>query len=119
MPFSLKTEIGQSIRQHWRQRWPWLLLLAVSALLHLWRLAEPAEVAFDESLVGRFASYYFSGEYYFDIHPPHMKLIYAALGALAGVPQGFSFHPHGLHYPGGFYLWMRLFPALCGLAGGV
>lgn len=114
MPFSLKTEIGQPIRQHWRQRWPWLLLLAVSALLHLWRLAEPAEVAFDESLVGRFASYYFSGEYYFDIHPPHMKLIYAALGALAGVPQGFSFHPHGLHYPGGFYLWMRLFPALCG-----
>ena len=95
---------------------PWLWLLAVSALVHLWRLAYPAEVVFDEALVGRFASFYAKGEYYFDIHPPHMKLIYAALAALAGQPAGFDFPAHEVPYPTGFYVWLRLFPALCGTA---
>ena len=97
-----------------RLRSPWVLLLLVSLLLHFWRLSFPAAIAFDESLVGHFASYYYRGEYYFDIHPPHLKLIYAGLGWLAGVPADFTFQPYNDPYPGNFYLLMRCFPALCG-----
>ena len=95
--------------------WQWVyLLLGVSVCLHFWRLGRPAEVAFDESLVGAFASNYLSGTYYFDIHPPHMKLIYALVGWLGGWTPAMGFPQVGLAYPDGYYLAMRAFPALCG-----
>ena len=93
---------------------PWFILFFASACMHYWQLGYPNQIAFDESLVGHFASYYFTGEYYFDIHPPHMKLIYAALAWLAGMPEGFNFQPFSTNYPTNFYVWIRLFPAFCG-----
>lgn len=106
--------LDRPIIRHLRT-WQWLyLLLGVSLCLHFWRLGQPAEVAFDESLVGEFASHYLSGTYYFDIHPPHMKLIYALVGWLGGWTAALGFPQVGLAYPDGYYLAMRALPALCG-----
>ena len=61
-----------------------VLLLAVSAALHgLW-LSEPRSVVFDEVHFGGFAEAYVSSRaYFFDIHPPHAKLIIAGTAGLA------------------------------------
>ncbi|MBK6851770.1 MAG: phospholipid carrier-dependent glycosyltransferase [Burkholderiales bacterium] len=106
--------LDRPITRHLRA-WRWLyVLLGVSVWLHFWRLGQPAVVAFDESLVGEFASHYLSGTYYFDIHPPHMKLMYALLGWLGGWTPAMGFPVVGAAYPDGYYLVMRAFPALCG-----
>lgn len=106
--------LDRPITRHLRA-WRWLyVLLGVSVWLHFWRLGQPAVVAFDESLVGEFASHYLSGTYYFDIHPPHMKLMYALLGWLGGWTPAMGFPVVGAAYPDGYYLAMRAFPALCG-----
>ncbi|MEY2688802.1 MAG: hypothetical protein RL375_3000, partial [Pseudomonadota bacterium] len=97
------------------RRWRWLMLLfAVSLALHFWRLGEPGVVVFDESLVGEFASHYLTGVYYFDIHPPHLKLLYAFIGRLGGWTAAMGFPAVGQPYADGFYLSMRAFAALCG-----
>ena len=87
--------------------------LAFSLALHVWHLGFPNVVAFDESLVGNFAHAYLSGQYVFDIHPPHMKLIYAAIGWLFGMPSVNPFEL-GRPYAGSFYVAMRALPAMLG-----
>lgn len=91
----------------------WLLFCG-SALLHFWRLGLPAEVVFDESLVGTFSHAYAHGSCLFDIHPPHLKLIYAAIGHLFGMPEANPFAIPEAPYHGAFYIAMRSFPALAG-----
>ena len=62
-----------------------LLLLALGALLHLYRLAEPRRVVFDEVHFGGFVNNYLGDHaYFFDIHPPHAKLLIAGVAALGG-----------------------------------
>lgn len=95
---------------------PWIALFLVALALRCWGIGQPAEVAFDESLVGRFFSAYFSGVYYFDIHPPHLKLFYAFLAWLGGMPPSYNFPGPETPYPSDFYVLLRLFPALCGAA---
>lgn len=113
-PLAPADRAGRALAHHLSQgRWLYLLL-GVSLLLHAWRLGQPAEVAFDESLVGEFASHYLSGTYTFDIHPPHMKLIYALAGWLGGWTATMGFPTVGLPYPDSYYLAMRAVPALCG-----
>jgi dolichyl-phosphate-mannose-protein mannosyltransferase len=62
-----------------------LVLLALGALLHLYRLAEPRRVVFDEVHFGGFVTNYLGDHsYFFDIHPPHAKLLIAGVAALGG-----------------------------------
>jgi dolichyl-phosphate-mannose-protein mannosyltransferase len=62
-----------------------LVLLALSALLHFYRLAEPRRIVFDEVHFGGFVSSYVGDHrYFFDIHPPHAKLVVAGVAALGG-----------------------------------
>ena len=57
-----------------------LVLLLAGLALHFFRIGQPAVVVFDEVHFGGFAdAYCCSGEYFFDVHPPHGKLL-AALG---------------------------------------
>jgi dolichyl-phosphate-mannose-protein mannosyltransferase len=90
------------------------MLLATSFFLHFWHLGAPARVAFDESLVGMFSHAYLSGQYVFDIHPPHMKLFYAGLGKIFGMPAHVQPFVLNEPYSGAFYLAMRAAPALAG-----
>lgn len=95
----------------------WIILAMGSALLRLFRWGHPHDVAFDEVLIGQFLSHYFSGAYYFDIHPPHMKLWYALLLKWGGFNPGtLGFPKVEAVYPGSYYLWARGFAAMCGVA---
>ena len=62
-----------------------LALAAVTVPLHFFRLSEPRSVVFDESWFGEFVNAYVgSGAYFFDIHPPHAKLLVAGVSWLGG-----------------------------------
>lgn len=96
------------------------LLLAAGFATRFWMLANPNQVVFDEVHFGKFATAYFTGEYYFDIHPPLGKLL-IALGAWFGgygayVKQYgvFDFPTIGAPYGAVPYVGFRLFPALAG-----
>jgi dolichyl-phosphate-mannose-protein mannosyltransferase len=58
----------------------------------------PSEVVFDEVHFGKFASFYITGEYYFDLHPALGKMILALFGYLAGFDGEFKFNEIGDDY---------------------
>jgi dolichyl-phosphate-mannose--protein O-mannosyl transferase len=91
-----------------------LCLALISLILHFYRLGDPHEIVFDESLFGKYAAAYFSHRYYFDIHPPHTKLIYALLAYLGGMDPSFQYPGPDTPYPGNFYVVMRALPAFAG-----
>ena len=62
-----------------------LILSAVSALLHFWHLFTPNAVVWDEIHFERHAGHYLAGTFYFDVHPPLGKLLYAAEAHLFGM----------------------------------
>lgn len=74
--------------------------------------------SFDEVHFGKFASYYLERTYYFDVHPPLGKLLFAAVGLFLGYDGHFHFDKIGDDYVsnGVPYVGLRLFPALLGAA---
>lgn len=94
-----------------------LALLLLGALLRLPGLVLPHSVVLDEVHFGKFATQYCcTHERFFDIHPPHAKLLIAGAAALGGYQGGVDFKHIGLEYPEHvpvFYL--RLVPALTGI----
>lgn len=93
----------------------WLIVLISLALLtrflFLWH---PAEVVFDEVHFGKFVSFYFSGNYFFDIHPPLGKLLIAGFSKLWGFAEGFDFARIGESYGAENLFILRFLPALFG-----
>ncbi len=68
-----------------RQRTQLLLILfALSAALHFFKLSEPRHVVFDEVHFGGFINDYHDGRLFFDIHPPHAKLLIAGVAVAGG-----------------------------------
>ncbi|MBI3567846.1 MAG: phospholipid carrier-dependent glycosyltransferase [Gemmatimonadetes bacterium] len=63
-----------------------LVLTALSFLTRGWRLFTPGEIVWDELHFEFFASRYFNGAFYFDVHPPLGKLLFAAEAWLLRVP---------------------------------
>ncbi|KAJ2499190.1 hypothetical protein GGH96_003704 [Coemansia sp. RSA 1972] len=94
------------------------LITLFAAYIRLWRLSNPANVVFDEVHFGKFAGKYLNSTYFFDVHPPLAKMMFAAAGKLAGYDGVFDFKSIGLDYisAGVPYVGMRLMPALLGLA---
>lgn len=88
----------------------WLLiggLLFLSGVTHFVGLSQPREVIFDEVHFGKFVTAYCcTGERFFDIHPPHAKLLIAAVAKLSGYAGDSSFEnigqPYGAVSPFGF-----------------
>lgn len=73
------------------RRWPTiplelLALTALSFLTRCWHLFTPREIVWDEVHFEYFASRYFSGSYYVDVHPPLGKLLFAAEAWLLRIP---------------------------------
>ncbi|KAJ1730090.1 hypothetical protein LPJ61_003204 [Coemansia biformis] len=94
------------------------LITIIAAYVRLWKLSNPSSVVFDEVHFGKFAGKYINGTYFFDVHPPLAKMMFAAAGRLAGYDGVFDFKTIGLDYisAGVPYVGMRLMPALLGLA---
>ena len=59
--------------------------LALAVRLH--KIPEPDAVVFDEMHHGRFALHYLRGQFFFDIHPPLGKLLFALAGHWTGLAQ--------------------------------
>jgi dolichyl-phosphate-mannose--protein O-mannosyl transferase len=79
-----------------RQRTQLLLILFVlSAALHFFKLSEPRVVVFDEVHFGGFINDYYDGRLFFDIHPPHAKLLISAAAVAGGYRGDQSFQKLG------------------------
>ncbi|MDZ4225471.1 MAG: phospholipid carrier-dependent glycosyltransferase [Candidatus Andersenbacteria bacterium] len=95
----------------------WLIigLLVVSLALHFISLNKPREVVFDEVHFGKFVTAYCcTGERFFDIHPPHAKLLVAGVAYLGGYRGGFDFDHIGEPYGSVPITALRFVPALAG-----
>lgn len=91
------------------------VLLVIGVLTHLPFLGWPNQVIFDEVHFGKFVTAYCcTGENFFDIHPPHAKLLIAGVAKLGGYDGGFSFENIGQDYGSVPVWWMRFIPALTG-----
>lgn len=92
-------------------------ITALSAVVRLFRIYHPSSVVFDEVHFGGFASKYIKGRFFMDVHPPLAKLLITLAGWLAGFDGEFDFKDIGKDYlePGVPYVYMRLFPAVCGI----
>src|SRR3989344_2684401 len=93
---------------------PITILTVISILMHFLFLNYPAQVVFDEVWFGRYASAYFTHEYYFDLHPPLGKLLIAGVAKLSGFQGGFDFDHIGETFNTGYIVMMRFLPALLG-----
>lgn len=91
------------------------VLLLVTAFVRLYGLSYPNSVVFDEVHFGGFASKYIKGVFFMDVHPPLAKMLFAAIGSIAGFTGDFDFESIGQMFPTTTpYFFMRLFPAVLG-----
>ncbi|KAK7206086.1 Dolichyl-phosphate-mannose-protein mannosyltransferase-domain-containing protein [Myxozyma melibiosi] len=94
-----------------------LVVLTVLAFYtRFYLLNHPDQVVFDEVHFGKFASYYLQRTYFFDVHPPFGKLLFAFVGWLVGYDGAFLFENIGDGYTQNKvpYLAYRALPALLG-----
>ncbi|KAF2085574.1 glycosyltransferase family 39 protein [Saccharata proteae CBS 121410] len=82
--------------------WDYKLAIAVITVLafvtRFWGITHPDQVVFDEVHFGKFASYYLQRTYFFDVHPPFGKLLFAFAGWLVGYDGSFLFENIGDSY---------------------
>lgn len=91
-----------------------ILVLLISAATHFAFFGHPNTTVFDEVHFGKFVSAYYTGEYYFDIHPPLGKLIIGGFAKLFSFEPAFSFGSIGDAFPDDTYLALRFLPTLAG-----
>ncbi|KAG9651422.1 dolichyl-phosphate-mannose--protein mannosyltransferase, partial [Aureobasidium melanogenum] len=100
------TEYLSQLRSETKQAasndWDYKLALAVITLLafatRFYAITHPNQVVFDEVHFGKFASYYLQRTYFFDVHPPFGKLLFAFAGWLVGYNGDFLFENIGDSY---------------------
>ncbi len=95
-----------------------LIALAFFALLSRFLMIHhPESAVFDEVHFNYFAGFYYTGQYYYDIHPPLGKLL-IALAALpfGGIAPEDVVRTISTPYPSTTYIAMRALPALFGSA---
>ncbi|KAK8056784.1 dolichyl-phosphate-mannose-protein mannosyltransferase [Apiospora rasikravindrae] len=100
--------------------WDYKIALAIITVLafvsRFWGISHPNEVVFDEVHFGKFASYYLEKTYFFDVHPPFGKLLFAFMGWLVGYDGHFHFENIGDSYISNKvpYVAFRAMPAILG-----
>lgn len=94
----------------------YLFFITGTALLtRFYKLPEPAQVVFDETHFGGFAKEYYEGEFFVDVHPPLVKIIYYWIAVLCGWNGDFEFDRIGDIYDISVpYVAMRSFSAFSG-----
>ena len=89
-----------------------LIILALSITVHFAFFGQPNETVFDEVHFGKFVSGYYTGEYYFDIHPPLGKLMIAGFAKIVDFEPEYNFTEIGKEFPDKKYLALRFLPAV-------
>ncbi|KAF3001541.1 hypothetical protein E8E13_009534 [Curvularia kusanoi] len=74
------------------------IITALAFVTRFWGITHPDQVVFDEVHFGKFASYYLQRTYFFDVHPPLGKLLFALAGWLVGYKGEFLFENIGDSY---------------------
>jgi len=97
-----------------QKSWPFIVLAILVFIVHLAFLSYPSQVVFDEVHFGKFVGAYFTGQYYFDIHPPLGKLMIAGWAKLNNVNPVFDFDHIGEALPSHTLFVMRFAPAFFG-----
>lgn len=117
----------------WEYKLALVIITVLSFITRFWGISHPNEVVFDEVHFGKvastsphspqhangflqFASYYLQRTYFFDVHPPFGKLLFALMGWFVGYDGHFLFDNIGDSYienkvP---YVAFRALPALMG-----
>ncbi|KAI1382206.1 glycosyltransferase family 39 protein [Hypoxylon crocopeplum] len=92
------------------------IITILAFISRFWGISHPNEVVFDEVHFGKFASYYLERTYFFDVHPPFGKLLFALMGWLVGYDGHFHFENIGDSYISNKvpYVAFRAMPALLG-----
>jgi dolichyl-phosphate-mannose-protein mannosyltransferase len=92
------------------------VITSLAFLTRFWGISHPNEVVFDEVHFGKFASYYLERTYFFDVHPPFGKLLFAFMGWLVGYDGHFHFENIGDSYIANKvpYVAFRSLPAILG-----
>jgi dolichyl-phosphate-mannose-protein mannosyltransferase len=96
-------------------KWIIIIILIASMAVHFAFFGRPNETVFDEVHFGKFVSGYYTGEYYFDIHPPLGKLIIAGFAKLFDFQPQYSFVSIGDQFPDSKYMVLRFLPSLAGI----
>ena len=81
-----------------------------------YNINSPSETVFDEVHFGKFASYYIRREYFFDVHPPLGKLVFAGVAKVFGYDGWFNFDKIGATFATSNvpYVALRAVSAVCG-----
>ncbi|KAK5050333.1 hypothetical protein LTR84_003614 [Exophiala bonariae] len=107
-------------KQSQPNEWDYKLALGIITVLAVFTrffgISHPDEVVFDEVHFGKFASYYLQRTYFFDVHPPFGKLLFAFIGWVIGYDGHFLFDNIGESYIANNvpYVAFRSVPAFLG-----
>jgi len=113
---SVKEATKETANKDWDHRIAFVLLTVLGFVTRFWGISHPDQVVFDEVHFGKFASYYLQRTYFFDVHPPFGKLLFAFAGWLVGYDGAFLFENIGDSYIANHvpYVAYRAMPALMG-----
>ncbi|EMC93229.1 glycosyltransferase family 39 protein [Baudoinia panamericana UAMH 10762] len=105
-----------AVQRDWDYKLALTVITVLAFVTRFWGITHPNQVVFDEVHFGKFASYYLQRTYFFDVHPPFGKLLFAFAGWLVGYDGAFLFENIGDSYitnrvP---YVAYRSMPALMG-----
>ncbi|KAI7267977.1 protein O-mannosyl-transferase 1 [Hortaea werneckii] len=111
-----KSKSGGASKSDWDFKVALGVITALAFLTRFWGITHPDQVVFDEVHFGKFASYYLQRTYFFDVHPPFGKLLFAFAGWLVGYDGSFLFENIGDSYISNKvpYVAYRSMPALMG-----
>lgn len=88
------------------------LVLGIFTRFLYW--GHPSEVVFDEVHYGKYNNGYFSGEYFFDVHPPLGRLLIAGSAWLGGYDGDQQFEKIGDDYKDDKQRFLRMAPMIAG-----
>lgn len=107
------TKLSTLVRKH-QVGFSIAILLALGFATRFYLFGYPNQAVFDEVYFGKFVGAYFSGQYYFDIHPPFAKILIAGFAKLMGYNPTSSFAAIGTAFTDSGYLYLRFLPSLAG-----
>ncbi|KAL9048235.1 MAG: hypothetical protein Q9162_007809, partial [Coniocarpon cinnabarinum] len=94
----VKETSKQAVTSQWEYKVALVVVIVLSFVTRFYGISHPKEVVFDEVHFGKFASYYLQRTYFFDVHPPFGKLLFALAGWLVGYNGEFLFENIGDSY---------------------